>query len=188
MIYVKELKFSCSKSHGKLQSLPIHNVPWEDIVMNFITSFPTSPSRHDNIWTIVDRFSKQTHFVPFEKTQGAPKSAHLFIKNIFIHYGMPKLIANDHNPKFTGKFWIALFENIGGKLNFSTSFHPQTYEKSEVTNISMLDLLKTYVINNQIQLKMFLPLVEFTYNNTAHFAIGKHKFQLFTQKSQYTIA
>ena len=118
-------KYDRNKTQGKLMSLPIPKNPWEDISMDFIIGLPITTNMNDMIWTIVDRFSKQAHFIPCKKTQGAPELARLFIKTIFIHHGMPKSIVSNRDPKFTCKFWRALFENVGTKLKFSTSFHLQ---------------------------------------------------------------
>jgi hypothetical protein len=174
----QRVKYDRGKTQGKMHSLPIPENPWEDIAMDFITGLPITNTKHDSIWTIVDRFSKQAHFIPCKKTQGAPELARLFIKTIFVHHGMPKSIVSDRDPKFTSNFWQALFENIGTQLKFSTSFHPQTDGQSEVTNRTILDLLKSYVNENQRQWETFLPLVEFAYNNTKNTTTGKSPFDI----------
>ena len=180
------MKYDKGKTQGKLNSLPIPDAPWEDIAMDFITRLPITSTRHDSIWTIVDRFSKQTHFIPCKKTQGAPELAWLFIKTIFVHHGMPKSIISDTDPKFTSNFWQALFENIGTELKFSTSFHPQTDGQSEVTNRTILDLLKSYVNENQRHWEKYLPLVEFAYNNTKSATTSKSPFDIVYHKTPQT--
>lgn len=51
-----------------LQPFPIPDAPWEQISMDFIMGFPLTASQHNMIWTIIDRFSKQTYFIPYKNT------------------------------------------------------------------------------------------------------------------------
>ncbi|KAG8497034.1 hypothetical protein CXB51_008258 [Gossypium anomalum] len=43
-------------------------------------------------------------------------------------HGVPVSIISDRVPRFTSQFWQKLHEALGTRLNFSTSFHPQTDE------------------------------------------------------------
>ena len=56
------------KAPGLLHPLPIPDAPWESIAMDFITGLPRTQHGNDAIWTIIDRFSKQAHFLPVRKT------------------------------------------------------------------------------------------------------------------------
>ena len=47
---------------------------------------------------IVDRFSKQAHFIPIKKTIKAPHMATLFISQVFKYHGFPKSIVLDRDP------------------------------------------------------------------------------------------
>lgn len=182
-IICQKTKSDRQKSQGLLMPLPIPEEPWEHITMDFISGIPKSPQGHDMIWTIVDRFSKQAHFIACKKTLKSPEAAHLFIKHIFCFHGMPKSIVSDRDAKFTGNFWRALFENLGTTLNFSSSFHPQTDGQSEITNRTLLDLLRTYVHDQKTLWEKYLPLVEFAYNNTRHSSTQKTPFEIMYGKS-----
>ena len=45
----------------------------------------------------------------------------------------------------TSLFSQGLFENLGSKLNLSSTHHPQMDDQSEIVNSTILDLLKSYV-------------------------------------------
>jgi len=49
-------------------SLPLELVytPWQSIAMDFITELPLSEGC-DQLWVIVDRFTKMAHFIPFKE-------------------------------------------------------------------------------------------------------------------------
>ena len=104
--------------------------------------------------------------------------AKVLIAQIFKHHGMPKSIVSDRDPRMTSLFWRALFDNLGTKLNFSSSFHPQTDGQSEIANSTILDLLKCYVAEQKTEWEKYLPLVEFAYYNTVHSSTGKVPFEM----------
>ncbi|MCO5562378.1 hypothetical protein L7F22_016005 [Adiantum nelumboides] len=80
----------------------------------------------------------------------------------------------------TSNFWKGLFENLSTRLNFSSAYHPQTDGQSEIANLTILDLLKSYVteVDQRSQWEEYLPLVEYAYNNTVHTSTGKAPFEV----------
>ena len=94
--------------------------------MDFITGFRMTMRQHDSIMVVVDKLTKSTHFIPVKSTYKTDAIAKIFMKDIFILHGLHKAIVSDGDPKFTSNFWKALFADLGTKLNFSTSHHPQT--------------------------------------------------------------
>ncbi|MCO5574376.1 hypothetical protein L7F22_028159 [Adiantum nelumboides] len=116
--------------------------------------------------------------MPVKKTVKPDHLARLFVAQIFRLHGMPKTIVSDRDPRFTSLFWKAIWENIGTRLQFSSSFHPQTDGQSEIANSVVLDLLKSYISDQKTQWERYLPLVEFAYNNTIHSSTGKAPFEI----------
>ena len=76
---------------------------------------------------VVDKISKEAHFIPVKTTYRAANITDIFLKQIVCLHGIPKVIISDRDPKFTGNFWKSFFKGLNATLNFSTSFHPQTY-------------------------------------------------------------
>jgi len=111
------------KQVGLLRPLPISKRLWESVSMNFMVSLP--PSRgFDAIMVVVDRFSKMAHFIPTKENAMAQETRRLFFTHVFKHYGLPKDIASDRDPKFTSKFWRALWKCMGSELKMNISFRP----------------------------------------------------------------
>ena len=109
----QKVKHDRGKAPCLLQPLPIPNTPWESISMDFIFGLPKSIQGNTGIWTIVDRFSKQAHFIPIKKTIKAHHMTKLFISQIFKYHGLPTSIVSDRDPRLTSLFWKGLFENLG---------------------------------------------------------------------------
>ncbi|MCO5576289.1 hypothetical protein L7F22_030098 [Adiantum nelumboides] len=162
---------------GDLQPLDIPLQKWESISMDFIIRLPTTRGGYDSIFVVVDRLTKQAHFLPVKMTDSALTIARLFVKEIFRLHGMPKSIVSDRDSKFTSHFWRATFESIGTQLCMSTAFHPQTDGETERVNRILEDMLRMYVNENQSNWNEYLPLVEFAYNSSYHTSIRMTPFE-----------
>ena len=75
---------------------------------------------------VVDKLSKESHYIPFKRTYKAANTADIFMKEIFRLHGIPNVIISDRDLKFAGNFWKSLFKGLDNKLNFSTAYHQQT--------------------------------------------------------------
>ncbi|MCO5607475.1 hypothetical protein L7F22_061671 [Adiantum nelumboides] len=144
------------------------------MAMMFIFGLPKTSFGNEGIWTIVDWFSKQTHFIPVQKQITAEQMAKTFLVTVFKYHEMPRSIVSDRDLCMIGLFWRALWQNLHLTLLFSSSYHPQTDGQSEIVNSTVLDLLKCYVSDNPVQWEHYLPLVD----NTIHSSTGKAPFEI----------
>nr|GEV97394.1 hypothetical protein [Tanacetum cinerariifolium] len=89
---------------GLLVQPAIPEWKWDNITMDFITKLPKSSQDFDNIWVIVDRFTKSAHFLPIRKNDPLDKLARLYLNKIVASYGIPVLIIYDRDGRFTSNF------------------------------------------------------------------------------------
>ena len=54
---------------------------------------------------VVDKFSKEAHFILVKTTYKAANIVDIFLKQIFRLHGILKVIISDKDPKFMGNFW-----------------------------------------------------------------------------------
>ena len=92
----------------------------------FVAGLLHTQSGHDSVWVVVDRLTKFAHFLPFKTTYSMDKLGNIFVVKIVRLHGAPVSIVSDRDSWFTYKFWTSLQKALGAKLNFSTTFHPQT--------------------------------------------------------------
>ena len=88
--------------------------------------------KHDSVWVIVDRLTKSAHFLPVQLDYSMDRLDKLYMNEIIRLYGMTLSIMYDRDPRFTSRFWKELQSAMGTRLNFSTTFHPQTNGQSEI--------------------------------------------------------
>lgn len=66
---------------------------------------------------------------------------------------------------------------MGTKLRLTSAYHPQTDGQTERTIQSLEDLLRACVLEKEGAWDSYLPLIEFTYNNSFHSSIGIAPFE-----------
>jgi hypothetical protein len=111
--------------------------PFETIAMDFITKLPPSGG-FDTILTITDMdCSKASIFIPCNETIDSEGVTQLYLNYVLPHYGIPKKIILDRDPRFTSHFGQALCQTLDIQQNISTAYHPQTNGTSKCMNQSL---------------------------------------------------
>jgi hypothetical protein len=154
--------------HGLYMPLPVPNVPWEDISIDFILELPRTKRGRDSIFVFVDRFSKMAHFIPCHKSGNASHVADLFFFKIVRLHDVLNTIVSDRDDKFLIHFWRTLWLKLWMKLLFSTICHPQTDGQTEVVNHTLSTMLWAILKCNLKLWDECLPHIEFAYNRSVH--------------------
>lgn len=81
-------KYDVVAKPGFLQPLPIPKGVWESVSMDFIEGLPPSYGKHC-ILVVVDRLSKNAHFLPLSHPYTAIEVAQIYMDNVFKLHGMP---------------------------------------------------------------------------------------------------
>jgi hypothetical protein len=162
---------------GLLQPLPIPEWKWEVVTMDFITGLPRTRKQHDLIMVVVDKLTKDTHFIPLKTTHKATNVADIFLKEVARFHGFPKMIVSDRDPKFTLNLWKGLFKGFRINLNFSTTYHPESDGQTERVNRVIEDMLRMYVMDKPSRWEDYLHLVELAYNNGYHASLKMSPFE-----------
>ena len=87
-----------------LQPLPIPDVPWQSVSMDFIIQLPATQKGHDAILVFVDRLTKMVHFAPTRIDVSAKGVAQLFMEHVIRLHGYPKDVVFDRDIRFISRF------------------------------------------------------------------------------------
>ena len=67
---------------GLLQPFPVPEWKWEVVSMDFITGLPMTWRQHDSIMAVVDKLTKETHFIPVKSTYKVDSIAKIFMNQV----------------------------------------------------------------------------------------------------------
>jgi hypothetical protein len=167
-------KSSRLKYQGLLKPLPVPERRWQDISVDFIIELPLSKGC-TAIMVVVCRLSKMIHVIACDKIT-APRVAELFLHHVWKLHGLPRTIVSDRGSQFISAFWDELTKRLGIKASLSTAFHPQTDGQTERMNAVVEQYLRAYVSYLQDDWYDWLPLAEFTGNNSTSETTGVTPF------------
>jgi hypothetical protein len=107
---------------------------WEVVTMDFVTNLPPPKKKQDSIMVVVDKHTKETHFISVKLTHKEVNIDDAYLREITQLHGKPKTIVSNRDPKFTSNFWKGLFKGFGTNIHFSIPYHPESYWQIEMVN------------------------------------------------------
>ena len=123
-------------------------MPWVDVSVDFITDLPLS-NGFDSILTVIDRLSKETEFIPCNKTVMALDTAKLYLFHVWKDHGLPRTIISDRGPQFASQVMTDLCKRLGISPKLSMAHHPQTDGQTEVMNREVQQYLRLFCAGEQ---------------------------------------
>ena len=109
---------------GKLQPLPILQLPESHLLMDFLTDLPPSQG-NTTILAVVEQFSKSCHLFPLPGLPTNLQTAEALFTHVFRHNGVPEDIVSDRGPQFTPKGLEGIHGTSGGLGQPYLRFSPQ---------------------------------------------------------------
>ncbi len=113
---------------GLLRPLPIPSRPWSHIALDFITGLPPTPVPlvgNSVILTVIDCFSKVSHFIPLPTLPSSKETAQAVLDHVFKIHGYD--IVSDRGPRFVSQFWREYLEPLSwAEYTYNTLPSPST--------------------------------------------------------------
>ncbi|XP_050247585.1 uncharacterized protein LOC126695025 [Quercus robur] len=99
-------------------------------------------------------------------------------KNIICRFGIPSTIISDNGRQFNSQGFREFCSSLGIKNQFSSPGHPQANGQTEVTNRTLLKIIKTKLDEAKGVWPEELPNVLWAYRTTARTPTGETPFKL----------
>ena len=99
-------------------------------------------------------------------------------KNIICRFGIPLTIISDNGRQFDSQGFREFCSDLGIKNQFSSPGHPQANGQTEVTNRTLLKIIKTKLDEAKGAWPEELPSVMWAYRTTARTPTGETPFRL----------
>lgn len=125
---------------------------------------------------VVDRLTKERHFIGCLSTMTAEELAWLFVKEIWRLHGCPDSIVSDRGSLFVAELWRAVCARLKINVALSTAYHPETDGQTEIANSALAEYLRHFVSYAQDDWLQLLPLAEFACNNALNASTGMSPF------------
>ena len=84
--------------------------------MDFITGLPLSTEGYNAILTVIDRLSKERHYIPCtagDEGTSAEETAKLLLKWVYRTHGLPESILSDRGTHFVSLVWKSPCTRLG---------------------------------------------------------------------------
>ncbi|KAJ1088498.1 hypothetical protein NDU88_001655 [Pleurodeles waltl] len=164
-----QVKIPRTRPAGLLQPLPVPPAPWHTISIDFMCSLPPSAGNRV-IMVTVDSFTKMAHFTALKKLPTSQELSQIFIDHIFRLHGLPHTIVSDRGYQYISRFWRYFCKTLNINRALSSGFHSQTNGQTERLNQGLEQYLRCFCNSTQSNWNTYLPIAEFSYNNTVHSA------------------
>ena len=99
-------------------------------------------------------------------------------RNIISRYGIPRVLVFDNSKQFDNSAFRDFRSELGIKNHYSSPAHPQANRQVEVTNRSLLKIIKTWLERAKGIWSDKLPSVLWAYRTTTRTPTGETPFRL----------
>ena len=176
-------KYDTLAPGGLLQPLPVPTQVWADLSIDFIFGLPRAQGK-DTIMVVVDCLMKFAHFIPLGHPFTGKEVAQCFVEKVVRLHGFPSSIVSDRDRLFLSSFWSELFKAVDTRLKYSTAYHPQSDDQTEVVNRCLEAYLCCFTSEKPTQ---WLPWAKFWFNSTYNSSTCMTPFQALNGRDPPTI-
>lgn len=172
----QRLKSRTSLTSGRMQATEVPRMPMEAVSLDFIGPFPKVRG-YDMILSITCRLTGFVRAIPTCQTDTAEKTAQRVYASWLSIFGAPKSMIGDRDKIWTSGFWQELNRLLHIQVNLTTAYHPQSDGRSEKSNKTIVQVLRSWVKRRHGKWFDCLPSVEYAINSAVNVATGVSPFE-----------
>ena len=146
-------------------------MPFDCLIIDVVTPGAATTGGHKHVLVAVDAVSRYGFFIPVKNHQ-AKHLADMMHKFIFNHFGKCRYLHSDQAGEFRSADWSAFLKAAGIRQHMGTPYSPRSQGHVERLNKTLLQLLRSVMIEYPSQWDHLLPFVQAAYNGALHSALG----------------
>ena len=151
--------------------------PFAQWGLDIVGPFPTALRQLKFLVVGIDYFTKWVEAEPLATI--TEKSIRTFVwRNIICKYGIPRVLVSDNGKQFDNNAFRDFCSELGIKNHYSSPAHPQANRQVEVTNQTLLKIIKTWLEGAKGIQPDELPSVLWAYRTTARTTTRETPFRL----------
>ena len=179
----RRVKAFRDKYNDKLNFLSIFKQNWQNIFLNFVVELFRCFDRFNFILIIIDKFSKKRHYISYD-TDNDNTTAEIIVKMLIHHvwklHDLFLFIVSNRKFQFVSIVWKTFCQILNIVSKFSTAFHFEIDDQSEIVNQEMKRHICTFCNHHQNNWDEILSMTEFAVNE-CHSITTKIFFFLITK-------
>ena len=158
--------------------------PNERIAMDILGPLPETDNHNIYFLVVTDYLSKFVESYAITN-QEAVTVANVLVRNFFLCYGVPRSIHTDQCANFESLLFQQMCKLLGIDKTRCTPYHAQSDDMVERHNRTLLNMLPTYVNQNQRDWDVHLQFVNAANRSTIHESTGFSPNLLFLGREIY---
>ena len=175
----RECQFFSRISHSPATIMtPINSpVPFDQWGIDLVTDLPAATGNRRWLIVAVDYFTKWVEAEPLGSITQEQVIKFIW-KNLICRFGLPRSIVTDNGTQFTGGLTEDFLSKYHIQHKLSSVSHPQTNGQAEVTNRTIIQSIKTRLLQTGKRWVDELPSVLWAYRTTRRIPTGETPFAL----------
>ena len=107
------------------------------------------------------------------------------VEEVFTRHGTPEHVVTDRGPQFTAQLFEKTSELLDTRHHKTTAYHPQSDRLVERLNQTLIQMIATYIDQNQRNWDDFIPYMLYAYHTAKNESTGDTPFYLQHARDPY---
>ena len=160
-----------------LRQYPDVSAPFQRVHMDIVGPLGTSTNGYKYILTVIDVMTRFLITAPL-RTKEAGEVAEAFFIRVVCAHGVPKTVVTDQGREFVNQILSGVAEKLQMSHLTTTPYHPSANGVIERPNGTIVNILRTMVMENREIWEDMLPVATHAYNTAYHRTIKDSPFYL----------
>jgi hypothetical protein len=164
-------KITQNKTRMPMKITTTPELVWDKCALDIVGPLNQTVDGNKYVLTFQDELSKYTLAIPIVQ-QDAMTVARALVEEIVLKFGIPQSILTDQGSNFMSEVFGNVCKLLKIKRIKCTAYRPQTNGALERTHRVLVEYLRCFIFDDQINWDRWLSYATFVFNTTPHTSTG----------------